>query len=47
MIWQEIEKVNQKYPEMFLSYTHDGSVKDIKFWLPTKLITEIRRFLDY
>ena len=46
MIWKEIEKVNQKYPEMYLSYSQDGSVEEINFWLPTKLITEIRSILD-
>ena len=42
MSWEKIELVKQKYPEMFISYQVNGNSKDIKFWLPIRIMDEIK-----
>ena len=42
MSWEKIELVKQKCPEMFISYQVNGNSKDIKFWLPIRIMDEIK-----
>ena len=42
MSWEKIEIVKQKYPEMFVSFEENGNSKNIKFWLPIRIIDEIK-----
>jgi len=46
MNWKEIEKVKDKYPDMFLSFEETGNSEDIKFWLPAKVIDKIRALMS-
>ena len=42
MSWEKIEIVRQKYPEMFVSFEENGNSKNIKFWLPIRIMDEIK-----
>jgi hypothetical protein len=42
MSWEKIEIVKQKYPEMFVSFEENGNSKNIKFWLPIRIMDEIK-----
>ena len=44
MSWEKIEIVRQKYPEMFVSFEENGNSKNIKFWLPIRIMDEIKEF---
>ena len=43
MSWKDIRKANQKYPEMFLSHVEDGKSENIKFWLPSKVLHQLKK----
>tara|TARA_B100001287_G_C22276108_1_gene341667 strand:- start:129 stop:434 length:306 start_codon:yes stop_codon:yes gene_type:complete len=43
MNWEEIDKISNKYNDVFVSFSDIGTESRLKFWLPAKIINEIRQ----
>ena len=42
LLWEEIEQVKKDYPDMYVTFTEEGTTEKAKLWLPAKIIDEIR-----
>ena len=40
MNWEEIDKISNKYNDVFVSFSDIGTESRLKFWLPAKIINE-------
>ena len=43
MNWEEIDKISNKYNEVFVSFSDIANESRLKFWLPAKIIKQIQR----
>ena len=43
MKWEQIDKISKKYSNVFVSFSDTGSESRLHFWLPAKIINEIRQ----
>ena len=43
MNWEEIDKISNKHNDVFVSFSDIGTESRLKFWLPAKIINEIRQ----